>query len=157
MKSIAVCLLVALFAGCSASPAPQALPAADDGITGAGPVKRLDVYVLPYYESAKTSGGRPRVEVGKEIDEALSSNSRLDIVAVRDAVQKQPATITPITMMVLAIRLYDVGQRDDAVFWFEAARLRYGTMAAVLDTGSPDLAQHAEAVRIFLALAGPSI
>ena len=29
------------------------------------------------------------------------------------------------TMMVLAIRLYDVGLRDDAVFWFYAAKDRY--------------------------------
>jgi len=35
----------------------------------------------------------------------------------------RPEAVTPMTMMVLAIRLYDVGLRDDAVFWFYASRI----------------------------------
>ena len=35
----------------------------------------------------------------------------------------KPQVVTPMTMMVLAIRLYDVGLRDDAVFWFYASRI----------------------------------
>ena len=35
--------------------------------------------------------------------------------------------LTPMTIMVLAIRLYDVGLRDDAVFWFYAAKNRFAT------------------------------
>ena len=40
------------------------------------------------------------------------------------------------TMMVLAIRLYDVGLRDDAVFWFYVARARYITLEDVLDVSA---------------------
>lgn len=36
-------------------------------------------------------------------------------------------------MMVLAIRLYDVGLRDEAVFWFYAAKERYIVMSEVLN------------------------
>ena len=47
----------------------------------------------------------------------LASNKRSDILAARDRILADPKVVTPMTMMVLAIRLYDVGLRDDAVFW----------------------------------------
>jgi hypothetical protein len=40
----------------------------------------------------------------------------------------KPQVVTPMTMMVLAIRLYDVGLRDDAVFWFYASKDRFQTL-----------------------------
>jgi hypothetical protein len=60
-------------------------------------------------------------------------------------------------MMVLAIRLYDVGLRDDAVFWFYAAKDRYIVMSEVLDTKTQLLAQADDAVKSFATLAGPVI
>ena len=44
----------------------------------------------------------------------LASNDPWIVGARRD--REGTANITPMTMMVLAIRLYDVGERDDAVF-----------------------------------------
>ena len=38
--------------------------------------------------------------------------------------------------MVLAIRFYDVGLRDDAVFWFYAAKDRYLTLDEVVDVAA---------------------
>jgi len=61
------------------------------------------------------------------------------------------------TMMVLAIRLYDVGLRDDSVFWFYAAKDRFVTLAGVSDTKSIELAQVEDAVKNFAFLAGPII
>jgi len=58
---------------------------------------------------------------------------------------------------VLAIRLYDVGLRDDAVFWFYAAKDRYATLAEVADMRSPALSQVEDATRNFATLAGPVI
>jgi len=57
--------------------------------------------------------------------------------------------------MVLAIRLYDTGLRDDGVFWFYVAKDRYLVMADVLNMQSPGLAQAEEAIRSFAVLAGP--
>lgn len=37
---------------------------------------------------------------------------------MRDLILVKPKTVTPMGKMVLAIRLYDVGLRDDAVFCF---------------------------------------
>jgi hypothetical protein len=61
------------------------------------------------------------------------------------------------TLMVLAIRLYDVGLRDDAVFWFYAAKDRYLTLEHVIDVIPGGLASVAVAVRDFTKLAGPFI
>jgi hypothetical protein len=124
---------------------------------GADPVRHIGVYVTPYYEAAPDGSGSPRVSVGKAFDAGLASTRREDVAAVRDAIRARPELVTPMTMMVLAIRLYDVGLRDDSVFWFYAAKDRFVTVAEVLDVRSPALAQVEQAVRDFATLAGPTI
>lgn len=123
----------------------------------AEPVRRIDVYVTPFYEAARTPDGKPQVGVGKQFNDLLASNRREDILAARDIVIAQPQTVTPMTMMVLAIRFYDVGLRDDAVFWFYVAKDRYIVMSGVLDTKTQLLAQADAAVKAFATLAGPAI
>jgi hypothetical protein len=119
----------------------------------AEPVRQIGIYVQPYYEAAREPGGTPRVAVGRSFD-GLASNSREDIVAIRDSIMRDPKRLTPMTMMVLAIRLYDVGLRDDSVFWFCAAKDRYVTL---VDVATGGLAQVEQAVRDFATLAGPFI
>lgn len=121
------------------------------------PVKYIGVYISPYYQSAQSPEGHPIVAVSKDFDKQLASNKREDILAVRDAIQAKPQLVTPMTLMVLAIRLYDVGLRDDAVFWFYAAKNRYFAMSGVLDVKSPALAQLEDTVKNFAVLAGPFI
>jgi hypothetical protein len=87
----------------------------------------------------------------------LGSTRSEDILAARDLVVAKPALATPMTMMVLAIRLYDVGFRDDAVFWFYVTKERYIVMSEVLDVKTQAFAQADEAVRSFVTLAGPMI
>src|SRR5262245_40321993 len=123
----------------------------------AEPVRHIGIYVQPFYESARTPGERPRVAVGSQYNDLLSSNRREDILAARDLIVAKPALVTPMTMMVLAIRLYDVGLRDDAVFWFYAAKDRYIVLSDVLNVKTSQLAQADDAVRSFAALAGPVI
>jgi hypothetical protein len=84
----------------------------------AEPVRHIGIYVQPFYESGRTPDERPRVAVGAQFNDLLSSNKREDILAARDRILSAPGLVTPMTMMVLAIRLYDVGLRDDSVFWF---------------------------------------
>ena len=52
-------------------------------------------------------------------------------------------------------RLYDVGLRDEAVFWFYIAKERYIVMSEVLNVKTQALAQADDAVRSFATLAGP--
>jgi len=123
----------------------------------AEPVRQIGIYVQPYYEAARTPGGQPRVAVGREFSALLASNRREDILAVRDRIAAKPGTVTPMTLMVLAIRLYEVGLRDDAVFWFYVAKERAIVMSEVLDMRVRGLAQADEAARNFSVLAGPVI
>jgi len=123
----------------------------------AEPVRYVGIYVQPYYEAAREPGGRPRVAVGASVNELLSSDKREDILKVRDMVDTKPDLVTPMTMMVLAIRLYDTGLRDDSVFWFYAAKDRFRTLADVTDIPASGLAPVEDAVRSFATLAGPLI
>src|SRR6186713_3073806 len=121
------------------------------------PVRQIGIYVQPFYEAARSPGERPRVAVGKQYNDLLSSSRREDILAARDLIVAKPALVTPMTLMVLAIRLYDVGLRDDAVFWFYAAKDRFLTLDGVVDVGAGGLAQVEDAIRNFSTLAGPII
>lgn len=123
----------------------------------AEPVRRIDIYVQPFYEAARTPDAAPRVAVGKQFNDLLGSHKREDILAARDLIEAKPDLVTPMTLMVLAIRFYDVGLRDDAVFWFYVAKERYLVMADVLDTKTSMLAQANDAIRSFATLAGPVI
>jgi hypothetical protein len=123
----------------------------------AEPARHIGVYVQPYYEAARTPDGKPRVAVGQTYDGLLSSNRKEDIIAAKERVDSDPRVVTPMTMMVLAIRLYDVGLRDDAVFWFYAAKARYTTLEDVIDIRMSGLIAPGEAVKSFAVLAGPFI
>jgi hypothetical protein len=146
--------MVLLAAGAAAAAAAQA-PTRDE--TSTKPVRQIDIYVTPYYNSAKTLDSHPTVAVATAFDTQLSSNKREDILAVRDAIQAQSKLITPMTLMVLAIRLYDVGLRDDAVFWYYVAKDRAITMADVLDMKAASLSSADDAIDAFATLAGPFI
>jgi hypothetical protein len=119
------------------------------------PVRNIGIYVEPYYWSAPTPDGQLRVAVGKKYDDLLASSKPADILAVRDVIVADPKLVTPMTLMVLAIRFYDVGLRDDAVFWFYVAKERHIVMSDVLDMRA--LEQADDAVRSFAVLAGPFI
>ena len=121
------------------------------------PVKHIGVYVMPYYAAAEKPGDPPKVAVGATFDALLASTRKADLLAARNLVESKPQMVTPMTLMVLAIRSYDMGLRDDAVLWFYVAKDRYFTVRGVLDVGSPGLAQVEDAVRNFATLAGPFI
>jgi hypothetical protein len=127
------------------------------GAAAAEPVRHIGIYVEPFYRSAQAPGGPVHVGVGKQYNELLASDKREDILAARDLVTAKPALVTPMTLMVLAIRFYDVGLRDEAVFWFYAAKDRYIVMSEVLDVKTQLLAQADDAMRSFSTLAGPAI
>jgi hypothetical protein len=120
-------------------------------------VRHIAIYVQPFYEAADSADKRPQVAIGASLSGLLSSTRRADNVSARDKILADPKLITPMTMMVLAIRLYDVGLRDDAVFWFYVAKDRYITLSEVIDIEKSGLAQVEDAVRSFATLAGPVI
>lgn len=123
----------------------------------AEPVKHIGVYVTPFYEAARTPDAAPKVAVGATFSELLASMRREDILAARDKILADPKLVTPMTLMVLSIRLYDIGMRDDSVFWFYVAKDRFITLADVVDVKAGGLAQAEDAVKNFAVLAGPFV
>jgi len=121
------------------------------------PVRQVPIYVELFYRAAPTPDARPQVDVGKQYNDLLASNKHEDILVARNLIAGAPKLVTPMTLMVLAIRLYDVGLRDEAVFWFYAAKDRYIVMSEVIDVKTQALAQADDAMRSFATLAGAVI
>lgn len=118
---------------------------------GAGP---LPIYVTPYYDSKG-----PQVRVG-QWSAALAEADRGSIAGIAAAMAREQPTLTVAAMYVLAIRLYDLGERDAAVRWFYAAQYRARLFHALLDParvgtmGSPAFELNS-AHAAFQQLAGP--
>lgn len=123
----------------------------------ATPVRTIDAYVTPYYFAASAPGEKPQVAVARAYDDALSDGGVAQLKAAADEIRADHGLITPMTMMVLAIRMYDAGLRDDAVFWFYVAKERYLTAERVLNFSHPALTEVRSAVASFATLAGPYI
>jgi hypothetical protein len=125
------------------------------------PVTRIDIYVTPIY-SAAASAGQRQVAVDKRYDAALKSDDPAAVRAVHETVLADGSTASPLLMMVLSARLYDIGARDEAVFWHYAAKERYFLMADVLEGYErggmlSDKAEFVSAMGAFVNLAGPAI
>lgn len=118
------------------------------------PVKYVGVFVDPYYRAAADPTGNPTVAVAKAFDARLSMNDPKKIREVEAEIRSRPEFITPMTLMVLSIRLYDTGYRDESVFWHYAAKDRMRTIAQVVNGG---ISGAIVATRDFSATAGPTI
>ena len=121
------------------------------------PVVQLGVDVPPYYVAGARFGQPPKVAVDPEYDKLLSSARREDIQRAVLAIAAKPDLVKPETLIVLSMRLYDVGLRDDAVFWYYAGRDRFLTMEQVLDMRSLQLVRSTEVVETFIRAAGPAM
>jgi hypothetical protein len=120
-------------------------------------VRHIQVSVPPYYVSAPSKSDRPRVGISNKYNALLASGRREDVAAVRDAIRAEPLSAMPPVLMVLAVRLYDAGLRDDAVFWFNAAKGRHATIDAVLDMNESGFGDADRGTREFVRIVGPVI
>jgi len=93
------------------------------------PKKRdpMPVYVTPYYDSKG-----PKVEVG-EFSKKLASADAKSVLELAAEMKKEKEKVRTEAMFVLAIRLYDLGHKDDAVYWFYTAQFRARLFAMILD------------------------
>jgi hypothetical protein len=154
MRLAALCVL-------ALAPALAAAQAGAPGSAVAGapvqPVYQLHVDVSPYYVAGRQPGQPPIVAVDPNYDALLASVNAADILKARDGIAREPSLVKPQTLIVLAMRLYDVNARNDAVFWYYAAMDRFATMQRVLDMRSLKLVHSAEVVDAFSHAAGPAI
>ena len=165
MRPLLARLLSALFAlpvlavaqPASAPAAAASAPEPSRAAIAARHVYKLYVDVPPYYYSGEALNAPARVNVDPDWDKLLSSPNRKDIRQAELGIGNNPDLVKPQTMIVLAMRLYDVDLRDDAVFWYYAGRARFLTMQAVLDMRSLQLIKFDAIVRSFVHAAGPAM
>ena len=128
----------------------SAAPAAADDAA------HIDAYVTPYYDS---SG--PVVRAGK-YSTGLASKNRGDFVATIFRMKKQWDYLNFVELYVAAIRLYDLGYRNESTYWFYTAQYRGRLFASVVDQkrlggiGDPGF-ELVHAQDAFFQLAGPDI
>lgn len=120
-KTTTATILLALLTLVAATTAvaQEALPGSEDG--------PMPIYVTPFYDSEG-----PQVAVG-EFSERLARADAESIVAVMGEMREKMASLPATAMYVAAVRLYDLGRRDESLYWFYSAQLRARLFQALLD------------------------
>jgi hypothetical protein len=119
LRSFAVALAAfvnLLLVGCGAG--RSAKPAAG------GP---MPLYITPYYNF-----NGPQVAVG-EHSKRLKDADATSIKQLAAELKNEREQLRPEVMYVTAIRLYDLGHKDEAVYWFYTAQYRARLFTAILD------------------------
>ena len=89
--------------------------------------RKIQIYVTPYYNCEPFS-----INVG-EYSEQLKSGSVRKMLALADEIKSKVDEVNIQTLYVLAIRLYDLGEKEDAMYWFYTAQLRRNVFIAMYD------------------------
>lgn len=87
----------------------------------------LPVTVSPFYNSESNE-----INVG-DYSEQLSTSSFQELAAVVQEMTKHRDVLTPEQMFVMAIRLFDAGDTDSALYWFYEAQFRAKLFTIALD------------------------
>jgi hypothetical protein len=120
---IVIALVAALFSFMTAR-------ASADGDDKAGDGRQpttMPIFITPLYDS-----NGPKISVG-EYSKKLESTDAKAIIELSSELKKEKNKLRPEVMYVAAIRLYDLGQKDDAVYWFYTAQYRARLFKAILD------------------------
>ena len=142
-------LLLALYAASVASFPLEAVEPVSDA-------SHIDVYVTPYYNSKG-----PSVSVGR-FSSGLASAKEDEFLATIARMKKDWDQLTFPELYVAAIRLYDLGYRKEAVYWFYSAQYRGRQFGILPDQskmgsiGSPGF-ELLQAQNAFFQLVGPYI
>jgi hypothetical protein len=94
---------------------------------------RVDAYVTPYYDAKG-----PTMHVGP-FSAGLAANDETQVLATIEKMKQRWLQLSFPQLYVGAIRLYDLGYRNEAVYWFYTAQYRGRLVGLLLDpakTGS---------------------
>lgn len=131
-------------------------PPASHADSRGGDPGRIAVYVTPYYDS-----NGPKVQVGK-YSAGLASNDARTVVDTILTMKRSWNALSFPQLYVGAIRLYDLGYRDESVYWFYTAQYRSRQFGMLADQsklgamGDPGFELY-HAAQAFFELAGPPI
>jgi hypothetical protein len=87
----------------------------------------MPVYVTPYYNSEGL-----QINVGK-FSKQLAATTAATAEQMQKSLKSDWAVLSPEEMYVAAIRLYDLGLKDDSAYWFYSAQYRARLFQGVLD------------------------
>ena len=87
----------------------------------------MPISITPFYDSTG-----PKVSVGASSKKLARANAR-SILDVTAELEKERDKLRPEVMYVAAIRLYDLGHKDEAVYWFYTAQYRARVFTSILD------------------------
>jgi len=87
----------------------------------------ITVLVPPFYDSEDL-----QIRVGN-YSQQLGTDNLQDLNALAQEMARQRDKLTPEQMFVLAIRLYDLGEKDNSVYWFYEAQFRAKLFRRSLD------------------------
>jgi hypothetical protein len=124
--------------------------------------ERMSVVVTPFYD-ANLDKPFPIVDVGTH-SRILSEGTRGDVCALANDLKKPDLArrLSVELMYVLSIRLFDMGEKDKALFWYYAARFRSKLFYKMLQR-QPSLAAFTPQFEVtsahdaFLALVAPHV
>jgi len=117
---------------------------------------RIDVYVTPYYNSIG-----PAINVGA-FSKGLGASDESEFLETISKMRTSWGSLKFTELYVAAIRLYDRGFRNEAVYWFYSAQYHGKLVAALLDRqnlgsiGDPGFEME-QAQNAFHQLVGPYI
>jgi hypothetical protein len=87
----------------------------------------LPVVVSPFYDSQSN-----QINVGN-YSQQLSTSDFQELTTLVQEMEKQRDVLTPEQMFVLAIKLFDLGDNDNAVYWFYEAQFRAKLFLIAID------------------------
>src|SRR3954467_7083147 len=116
----------------------------------------IEVYITPYYNSKG-----PAIDVGP-FSNGLAAKNETEFVATIAKMKKSWDTLNFAETYVAAIRLYDLGFRNESIYWFYSAQYRGRLFATLIDRekmgsiGNPGF-ELFQAQNAFQTLVGPYI
>lgn len=88
----------------------------------------IPILVPRFYDSESL-----QIRVGP-YSQQLGTVDLQELTALKEEMARQKEELTPEQMFVLAIRLYDLGEKDDSVYWFYEAQFRAKLFLKTLDS-----------------------
>jgi hypothetical protein len=119
-----------------------------------GDPARIDVYITPFYNSKG-----PTIEAGP-FSKGLAASSEPEFVATINKMKQSWNELRFPEVYVAAIRLYDLGFRNESIYWFYSAQYRGRLFASLVDRekmgsmGAPGF-ELVQAANAFQQLVGP--
>ena len=95
--------------------------------SGSNSEQKIGIYVTPYYNSKPLT-----INVGK-YSEQLKTSASQQLLILTDEIRKKVDEVNIETLYVLAIRLYEAGEKDEAVYWYYTAQFRKNIFGKMQD------------------------